>query len=152
MAIQYTLIEAKIVHPKVDTITGQRVILKADGNPKVTKTQVFNEDGTPDLELVVVDDGKEGVLARRPKWIETEDTEDIIEAIENADLPPDGITYKVEAWDDADEATRIELDFHIGKSAFEAVQPHQRSVIIAKEIEILFTKAVADWTEGLELS
>lgn len=152
MGIKYSITESRITYPLINRVVEQKPLYNQDGTPKVTRTQKFLSDGAPDLELIQIGKKSDGVLVKRPRWEETPDLEDVIEALPDETLPPDGVTYKVLAWDEDDEATKIDLEFHIGKAVWLNYQSHQRSAVLRKEIEILYNKARADWTEGLELS
>lgn len=138
-------INKALSRPIRDRVLKDRPVLDAAGNPKYHKVPVLDENGQAVLELVVV---SHGVLQKRVKLEDAPLTQDTIEQYIDVDAEPDGIHFHVELDDGR------ALDFHIGRSAFEAVSsPEERQAIIDAEIAQLTTaptiEAKRTWTDGI---
>lgn len=150
MGINYTLTKSDITYPLVDVVVGTEPIFDEKGNPVVHKEQQYLEDGKPEINLVVDEDGN---LVKVPVFIDVPKVRELKEAQPDEALVPDGVAYEVLAWDEETEteADAVTLSFYIGRSVWENYLPEQRVNVLRKEIEIKFREAKASWLEGLEL-
>lgn len=144
-SVKYSLVSSEVTYPLVDTVVGEEVI-----EGVVHQEQVFLEDGKPDIDIVL---DEEGNAIKHAKFVEVPKTRKLVEALPDLNATPDGVLYEALAWGDGiAEEDAIPMKFHIGRGAFEAVPPTERAGILHKEIEIKFREARTNWLEGLELA
>lgn len=137
-------INKALSYPIKDRIITGAPALDAEGKQIYRKTPVLDADGNPETELVVVD----GVIQKQVKLVDTPVTRDVIEPYIDTEADADGVNFHVELDDGS------VLDFHIGRTVFEAVSTlEERQAIIDAEIATLSAKtAPADsgkWTDGI---
>lgn len=186
--MQFEIVRRDVVYPRHSIITDQEPVLDDAGQPVTTLVPFRDESGEPIIDtepmldeagqpvfylsviknadgMPLLDDHEQPVMNSVPVYRKVPRMQAIPvmrklwDTVENTDAPPDGLHFYVTTWaDDSDKQHGTQVDFTIGRAAFEGLNPDEKQALIAREVEIYATaigsthpvsSASKSWMEGI---